>query len=347
MLQIIKKHQPLLFIILATFFSMTSQAGLNPYNKEKIIDFGADTVWLVNKLGATKTGIYKNKGDNYYYHLSINDQRLLLQPNSSDASGNQLITQASDELEILDIIIDDYRLSRFQWCLDNQLNPASPDRLIMNAAVKNNVCTLNNDLIVQLDKESTATIKHAKNLTIIIQSGKYTFYLNYSMEGFLPVFNAYNEINASPVTPQRTEKKQPIIVEPIAKIVKYCSVIAPTEFPTIKAISYPCNNKSLQNKAQKHMTEIIDLEKHKQKAEQQRLKQQETKRQADLEKKLLEAAKIKKQLEAKNYDISWEQLETKKWINRCKKYWIKGTSPCICKPYISHAPEGTKDTCNN
>ncbi len=364
MIQTFKQKTLILFFIITACFSNATHAGFNPFNKDKTFVFGAEAPWRANKTDVVKSGLNKHKGNNYYYHLSINKQRLLLQLSKNDADGTIKNSWPLETLEIFDVSVDGVTLSQFQWCLDNRINPASYPILTKDTVVKNNVCTTNtNDgnFIINLNKNSLSAIKHAAKLQVIIKLDKRITTLNYNMKGFDSAFNEFTsqqETQAKTVANTPTKNKKTALKE--KPEVKTCLVKAPAKYADkIKPVSYPCNDRSLQIKAKNTISSKIALQKRKQKdkqvalqkrkkqAELKRKKQLEEKRLAKLEQKRLQEAEKKEQLERQAREKKWGKMETSMWLDRCKQKWAHGVSPCYCQSYVKEfSPKGIKNTCN-
>ena len=364
MIQTFKQKTLILIFIITACFSNATYAGFNPFNKDKTFTFGSEAPWLTSKTDVVKSGFNKHKGNNYYYHLGINKQRLLLQLSKNNADNTVTNSWPLETLEVFDISVDGVTLSQFQWCLDNRINPASYPILTKNTAVKNNVCTINtNDgnFIINLNQNGLAAIKHAAKLQIIIKMGKRITTLNYDMKGFDSAFDKFTSqqktLAKTPVT--RPAKSQKATLKAKQKV-KMCLAKAPAKYADkIKPVSYPCNNRSLHSKAKNTINSKIALQKRKQKdqeialqkrkkqAEQKRKKQLEEKRQAELEQKRLQEAAKKEQLERQAREKKWGKMETSMWLDRCKQKWAHGVSPCYCQSYVEKfAPKGIKNTCN-
>ena len=351
--QIIKKASLILFFLSGITFSLNIQAGMNPYNKDKTYDFGPEIKWRSSPLGVLKSGMHRRRGDNYYYHLAIDNQRLLLRIALNEPSGLKNASRPLDQLSILDIIVDGQRLPQFQWCLDNRLNPIPFKIIKMDTRIKDKVCENHiekGEFVVKLDSADINALKKSSKLQIVTKlSKKHLTTLNYDMSGFADNFKQF-EIsidNARKKASAPHKIKTNKIKAAVSRKVKTCYAKPPAEFASdIKRIGYPCNDAAQQRQARNNIRIKVNQLKAQKKEEQQRLAALEKKRQAELAaQRKREEVRLKKERLQKQRELEFEKMKTRLWIARCKKHWNKGVSPCFCKPYIKHAPAGTKNTC--
>lgn len=325
---------------------------MNPYNKDKTYDFGPETNWHNSPLGILKSGKHRRRGDDYYYHLAINNQRLLLRLTLNDPTGLKTGSRPLKQLGILDIIVDGQRLPQFQWCLENRLNPVSFKIIKQDTRIKDNVCESKIDqgeFLIKLDSADITALKKSSSLQFITRLGKHLTILNYDMNGFAKNFKQYEtQLNdAHKKTSATSQIKARKIPTPISRKPRNCYAKPPVEFSgSIKQIAYPCNDSAQQRQARNNIRHKVNQLKARKKEEQQRQAAQEKKRLAELAaQRKREEEKIKKQRLQKQRELEFKKMKTRLWIARCKKHWNNGVSPCFCRPYISHAPAGTKDTC--
>jgi len=361
MLHGIKNKLAVLLFIASVCFSITSQAGFNPFNKDKEFKFGAEVPWRTYENGAIKSGLNRRKGDNYYYHLSVNEQHLLLRLSKNDEDGARKVAWPLETLDILDVSVDGSTLPQFQWCLDNRVNPASFPILSVGVAVKDNVCIVSasssGGFIIKLNSDLLQSLKHAIKLQVVIKMGKKVTKLNYSMEGFEVAFNKFRSLHKTPVKKITKNKPQ----SRVQSKPKLCLVKPPVKFASkIKPVSYPCNDKTLQAKAKQNINskiaiqkrkqkeEAIALQKRKQESEKQRLRKLEEQRLAEIERKRLLEKEKKALLEQQKREKKLEEIESSSWLNRCKRKWTEGVSPCYCQSYVKeYSPKGIVNTCHD
>ncbi len=351
--QIIKKASLILFFLSSIILSLNIQAAMNPYNKDKTYDFGSEIKWRSSPLGALKSGTYNRRGDDYYYHLAIDDQRLLLRIALNEPSGLKTSSRPLDQLSILDIIVDGQRLPQFQWCLDNRLNPIPFKIIKMDTRIKDNVCENRiekGEFVVKLDSTDINALKKSSKLQIITKlSKKHLTTLNYDMAGFADNLKQF-EIGTDNA---RKKASAPLKIKTnktkaaISRKAKTCYAKPPAEFASdIKRIGYPCNDPAQQRQARNNIRIKVKQLKTQKKEEQQRQAALEKKRLAELAaQRKREEERLEKERLQKQRELEFEKMKTKMWVARCKKHWSKGVSPCFCKPYIKHAPAGTKNTC--
>ncbi len=351
-MQQIKSYQSALFLFITIAgFSLNSNAGLNPFDKSLSIKFGTEVQWTSDKSGSTKTGRNKHRGNNVYYQLIINDQQLKLRLAKSNDAGQSLESRPVETLDVLDIIVNGNRLNRFQWCLNNRLNPVNYKMLRIDTRVRDNICLINKDkgeIIIKLNEASHLQLKEATTLIVEFKLDKYVTHLTYKMQGFSTAYNQYISLNKKPSKTKLVNKSVPekTTVKKLKKVTKTCYTRIPVEFSkTIKPVSYPCRNRTMQSAARQSTKSEILEEKRRLKAEKTAKKQQQERRLAQREKLHQEELRKKEDEITQKKEMAWKQKNTKTWVNRCKIHWNKGVSPCYCKPYLNMAPANTEDTC--
>ncbi len=327
----------LAFLMLFVMVSgQVAQASNNPFKKTKEYHFGPDVAWYQKAGMAAKSGQVRERGDVLYFHLSINNKQLQLRLSKNDPTGDLLNSRNLKSLTVKDVRVDGRRLPVFQWCLNNQEQPAR--NLKQYAQVPGETCVnADGDLIIQLDKKTLERLKQARQLQFVLEPFRREVTLDFDMQG-------YNDIMAQIYPPVQPKPKArvipPVVKTPVAKPAavvkprpaKICHARAPASFHQIKAIAYPCKNKARKAKAHEAIA-----------AQVKEAKQKKAKAEAEKQRKL-EA--IRKADEAdKKRQIEWEKMQRAMWIGRCQKHWDKGVSPCFCKKYINEAPEGVKNTC--
>ncbi len=352
MFHLINILRPLLPLLVASCLSTASVAGINPFNKDINLKFGSEIEWQLNEADITKSGMAKQRGDQHYYHLSINEQQLRLQLTINDTGTEQKNIRPLDNLEVLDILVNNQRLPIFQWCLDNRINDTSYSALNQSTRVKNKVCVVDierSEITVKLDNESRNLLTQAKELSIDIKPGKYISYLTYNMKGFDQKLSALNSNNNKQPARPDIQEKPPTRSAPTVAVntkISLCYVRPSEQFSKkIRAVSYPCKNRPLREQAQRSINEKISQLKLAEKAEQRRLKDIEALRIAKKENQRLQKANKEIELETAQRELKWKKMETSLWVGRCMKHWNNGTSPCYCQPYLGRAPANTKDTC--
>lgn len=359
--------RPLIFLLASSCLSTAAIAGISPFKKNKTLEFGPEIQWHLDKLSVKKTGTFVQRNDRYYYHLSINDQQLLLQLSKNDAgtgnnsAGNNSL--ALENLEVLDVLIDSQRLPLFQWCLDNRTSDTSYKVLNKDSRVKNDICAIDintGKIVLNLNEESRSQITQSKTLSIDIKPGKYISHLQYDMKGFKQKLKEFNLSKVKPVKPPVSVQKKPPVkstpvkknpvkkppVVAVRKKVSLCYAKAPDKFSKkIDPISYPCSNKSLKKHARKAIDDKVAQQKRAKKQEERRIKEEEEQRLATIERQRLEKISKKNAQETTQRETEWKEKKASLWVGRCMRHWKKGVSPCYCRPYLASAPAGTQDTC--
>ncbi len=323
-------------------FSISAQAGMNPFKKTKNYKFENDINWYSKDAAAVKSGSVKDGSNTLYYHLNITKDRLRLRLGKNDPGGELENTRNLDKLAIVDVLVDGRRFSLFDKCLSNQDRPGK--KLKLGAVVVNDACVNagGGDFTMILDKAGRDQLKAAQKIEFIITPYNRPVKLAYTMAGFAAIMSEIDK----PAPPPVVKKVVPRVVvkskpkpkpKPKArpkpkKIVKMCFADAPADFTSaVKSVAYPCNNKVKKEAAEKKVAAIVEKEKQKMVAELERVRQEEE--------ALKEASKNNKR------EIEWARKQTEMWIKRCNKHWNKGVSPCFCEKYIDQAPPGVTNTC--
>ncbi|VAW59062.1 hypothetical protein MNBD_GAMMA11-1312 [hydrothermal vent metagenome] len=332
-----------------------SLASVNPFQKSKSYNFGADVSWSEHNGAAIKSGSVQDGGDTRYYHLNINKRRLRLRLGKNNPDGELGNTRQLESLAIADVMVNGRRLPVFDWCLHNQRNPGK--KLKQSAVVANNTC-LNvgggGDFIIRLDARTRDILKKSDTLTFIVEPFGRPVKLRYSLSGFaaimvkidrpvikpkparkpVPVSKPVVRANKPEPRPRRvpaTVKVKPVPAVkpgPVVKKVKMCNALPPADFrPQVKSVAYPCANSAKKLSAEKKVLELV------------KEKQREVEAAQESEHQRLKAAAESER------NVDWDNKQAELWISRCDRHWKKGTSPCYCDKYIKSAPPGVKSTC--
>lgn len=314
--------------------------------------FGEDTEWkLYNTsdgnehsegLSANKSGSIKNYKHIYHYHLDVDKNMLKLRLSVQDRGATEKYDLEPDNLVIINIAIDGKRLSLFQWCLDHQKPPSTT--LNHSAQVKNAACTNAKDIgefILRLDKKTKEALLLAKNIEIEFLIDNEKINLIYSMHGFSEVMH---QVDSGLMSKKESGSKASV-----------CYLNPPHEFEAvIDAIPYSCENKIKQAMAQGFMSAQIQQEVKKVsrnpivKKSPDSDKKSKTRKEKNPNELVDAKIALTKTLNKTPKDRAreWEIDQSVMWINRCKKRWDKGVSPCYCKKYFYQAPVGVKDSCD-
>lgn len=318
-------------------YSISAQAGINPFKKTKNYVFGNDVAWYLKENAAAKSGRAKDGSDTLYYHLNVSKNRFRLRLAKNDPSGEIANTRDLSKLAIADVLLDGRRFIQFQRCLDNQEQVGK--KLKQGALVANDTCVNSGgggDFSIQLDTASRNELKAASNIELVIEPYGRPVKLKYSMLGFSTIMSKLDKPKPKPKPVARSVVKAKPVVKPKPKpkkkIVKMCLAKPPADFKSaVRAVSYPCENKARQEKAKQSIAALVEKEKQKMAAEMARLKQEEEAR---------EKASKSNQIETE-----WAKKQTEMWIKRCEKHWTKGVSPCFCEKYLDSAPPGVTNSC--
>jgi len=320
-------------------FSISAQAGMNPFKKSKNYTFENDVSWYSKEDAAVKSGSTKDGSDTLYYHLNINKDRLRLRLGKNDPSGELENTRSLDKLEIVDVLVDGRRFSLFDWCLDNQERPGK--KLKLGAVVMNDACVNagGGDFSIALDKVARDQLKGAQKIEFIVAPYKRPVKLAYTMEGFAVIMSEIDKPIPPPPPPAPVVKKEPpkVVAKPKPKpkpkkVVKMCYAKAPVDFSSaVKSVAYPCENQAKKSVAEKKIAGMVEKEKQKMAAELERVRQEE------------EA--LKKASSNNKREQEWASKQTEMWVKRCNRHWSKGVSPCFCEKYIDQAPPGVTNSC--
>jgi hypothetical protein len=321
-------------------FSISAQAGMNPFKKTKNYKFENDVSWYSKENSAVKSGSVKDGSDTLNYHLNISKDRLRLRLGKNDPSGELENTIGLDKLAIVDVLVDGRRFSLFDWCLSNQDRPGK--KLKQGAIVSNDACVNagGGDFTMALDKTGRNLLKTAQKIEFIVEPFNRPVKLIYTMTGYAAIMSEIDK----PVPPPVVKKEAPKVVakpkpksKPKArakskKVVKMCFAKAPADFSSaVKSVAYPCENKAKKASAEKNVASKVKKEKQKMSAELARIKQEEDAR--------------KKASSSDKREMEWAKKQTEIWVKRCEKHWSKGVSPCFCEKYMDQAPSGVINTC--
>lgn len=311
-------------------------AGANPFKKSKNYTFGSNIAWYKLNDAALKTGSVKVGSDTHYYHLNINNDRLLLRLGKNDPSGKIENTRILGDLSILAINVDGRRLPLFDWCLVNQQSPSS--KLKQNAIVANGVCINaggGGDFVMRLDGETRNILGKASVLEFIVEPYGRSVKLTYSLLGYAAIMEDINK----PVPVVVKPVPKPVVVvapkpkpkaKPKVEPVKICYAKPPAEFKSqVSTLKYPCSDKAKKASAESKVSAQV--------------KQAEKKKVAiaNEEREMRQRAREDNKREAE-----WGSKQSVLWISRCKKHWAKNRSPCFCEKYFEQAPAGTTNTCS-
>ncbi len=360
-----------------TFWSLNLNAVQIIEDTEKKITyyvFGDDTEWLLKStdsdsvnswVGASKSGSVNNYKHTYYYHLNINQNQLNLKLTVKDDGNDQEHALETDNLIILNVSIDDKRLSLFKWCLENQRSPS--EYLLQSSEVKDAACSSlkgKGKFSMRLDNKTKRLLVKAKNIEIAIIIDNEKRNLVYSMTGFSDVMYQVD----SRLAPAPVVKKIAKVVDKVKKSNKnkgikktdnICFIRPASAYKVVvSAIPYPCGDELKKAMAQGYVAAHVEQEKKKRKKILAAIAIKKEK--ALAAKRSKKAKKIKEQEEKKlalkkeksekevtrERDIEWDIGQSVMWIGRCKKRWEKGFSPCFCRKYISQAPASVEDTCD-
>jgi len=323
-------------------FSISAQAGMNPFKKTKNYKFENDVSWYSKEGAAVKSGSVNDGSVTLYYHLNITKDRLRLRLGKNDPSGALENTRNLNKLAIVDVLLDGRRFSLFDWCLSNQERPGR--KLKLGAMVNNDACVNmgGGDFIMTLDNEAREQLKAAQKIEFIVTPYNRPVKLTYTMAGFASIMSEIDK----PVPPPVVKKVAPKIVVKAKpkpkpkvkskpkpkKIVKKCFAKVPDDFSSaVKSATYPCGNKAKKTAAEKKVAEMVEIEKQKMAAELERVRQEE---------EALKKASINNKRE-----IEWAKKQKEIWVKRCSKHWNKGISPCFCEKYFDQAPPGVINSC--
>ena len=345
------------FFIFSLCFSLAAHAGFNPFKKDRTLDFGADLPWSTGEQGVTKSGSDRMRGDDYYYHLSIDKHRLLLRLGKNEPVADRKGTWPLEEMSILDLSVDGMTLPQFQWCLENRVNPVSFPVLNMDTATRDGVCKVDihgADFSIKLNDDSLARIRQARKLTFVLKTGKFLTNLNYDMKGYDVAYADYEAKLASAAAARKkaamkakaaAPRKTKVAAKPRPK---KCTIRPPAAYAAkVKSHTYLCGDKAAESRARKSINSQIALVKKQDKeAEIKRQKVLEAQRKAELERQRQEETERQAQLERES---KWNKIGSFSWLDRCKQKWAVGENPCYCKSYVDeHAPAGISGTvCRN
>lgn len=325
--------------------SSVAQAGVNPFKKSKNYNFNADVSWYENSGAAIKSGTVRDGGDVNYYHLNIDQHRMLLRLGKNDPSGELIGTRLLGAMAITDVIVDGRQLPIFGWCLKNQQMPGK--KLKQNAVVANDTCVNAGgagDFVINLNANTKSQLKNAQTVEFLIEPYGRPVKLSFSMAGYAPLMAKINKPVAPPVVKKAvvaTPKPKPKVKpkpkpKPKAKpkVAKMCNAKPAAEFKSrISAVPYPCADAKKKSAAESRVAAQVESEKM---------------REAVKLKAAIRKQKAKKKAEPEpetRQEAEWDDKQSKLWVSRCERHWKKGVSPCYCEKYISKAPSGVENTC--
>ena len=339
----VPRFSALIFTLSCLLCVTTVSAGTNPFKKTKDYQFADSIAWYFKDGAAIKSGSAPDGGDTLFYHLNINKSQLRLRLAKNDPSGELVNTRAFDDLAIVDVLLDGKRLSRFQWCLDNQATIAAT--LKQNSVVVNGICTNagGGDFTVMLDDDSRDRILRSQNIEFVIVPYGRPIRLQYTMNGFA---KGYGAIVAPPPPPPPSPSPPVVVVapkvepksepksEPRPAVVKTCYVEAPDEFQgAVQSIAYVCDDKTKKATAEATVQTQVAVERKKRKD-------------AEADRKRTETERLQEEKAFKSVETEWDKRQVEIWVERCEKHWAKGQSPCYCSAYLGHAPDGVVSTCD-
>ena len=313
--------------------SLSIQAA-NPFQKTIDFEFPDSVSWsLIKKDTAVKTGEAKDGSNILFFHLSINKKQLKLRFSKNDPTGQVINSRSLNSLVIKDVLVNGKRLPLFHWCINNQ--NAESDKFKQGTPVSRNGCiNEDGDFIINLDNKSQQLLKNAQTLEFVTEPFRRTEKLKFGMAGYVAIMKKLKK--PAPVIPVKVTPK-PVLKQKIAakKVIKTCYARPPAEYKTLKPVVYPCLDAAKKTAAETKINQQVMVEKKKAGLLAAEAKKKQTQKQA---------AKVDTAAEEKA-EAEWQKRQNAIWIKRCEKHWMKRVSPCYCKAYIAHAPQGVKDTC--
>jgi len=329
---------PPLLILIGVFLNSPSQAAFNPFKKDINLSFGEKTPWKFRNNEAIKSGQNKDRNNINYYHLRINNKRILLRLGKNDPAGKMGNTRELDALDVIDVLIDGQRMPLFQWCMNNRTTQKDNKVFRSGTMVKNGMCTNSDgDVLIKLDDNARRILSQGKALQFMLKPYKTMESLSYDLRGLPPMMkrmarSAKPRPVAKKIVRKKAVKNKTVRKPKAKKPIRLCYVKSPIEYKTkIRPTTYPCNNAARKAAAEKRMQDQLQIEKQKEAIV--------------LEHKRAEDTRKKAESEMKQRSKKWESMQNSMWIGRCKKYWESGVSPCFCRRVISQAPAGIVDTC--
>lgn len=314
--------------VLGMLFTANVLAETNPFKKTKNYLFGDDFAWYVKDGAAIKSGTETEGGSILYYHLNVSKTRLRMRFGKNDPGGELSATREFENLEVVDVKVDGFRLKRFQQCLDTQATIAPT--LKQGSIVSGGICVNagGGDFVILLDDETRDRLMRAKNLEFVVAPYGRPMSLAYTMSGFA---NGFGPIIAPPPPPP---PPPPVVEAPKPKtVIKTCFADAPEEFrATVKSIAYICDDQGKKDSAEASIKSQVKAERKKRDI-------------AEAERKREDEARLKEETKRKSLEDDFAKKEAEMWVSRCQKHWAKGTSPCYCAPYIDRAPAGVVNAC--
>jgi len=202
---------------LSFVFGSNSNARVNPFKKFKQYDFGMGLSWYIANDAAMKSGSVRDGSDINYYHININNNRLLLRLGKNDPSGELKNTRRLANMSIAEVKVDGRRLALFDWCLNHQYDLSR--KLMQNTVVVNDIC-LNagggGDFIIKLDDETRNILKSASEIEFVIEPYGRPIQIIFNLQGYAPLIAKINKRQVAPKLDIESKKKpqhEPVIVE--------------------------------------------------------------------------------------------------------------------------------------
>jgi hypothetical protein len=353
MINIKNKHRlSLLILISSVFFIVPSQAAFSPYNKNVNLNFDGSIPWEFKNNEAVKFGKNKYRGKINYYHVKINNQRILLRLGQNDPSGDKGNTRSLDTLDIVDVLVDGQRLPIFQWCMNNRTTQADNKDFRPGTITKKNVCINSGrgDFVIKLDASSQRLLSQRKELQFRIRPHKTIENLSYDLHGLPAIIERMVQAAKPVVAVKKVPVKKVVVKRPKARVkpkvkkpARICHIKPPVQYKSrVKSANYTCNSPSGKATAEKRVFDQLKIEKQKDVI---------AKNAAAFEQKREEEAQKKADSEMSHFSNKLKSMEDSLsvsqslWLNRCKKHWNSGTNPCYCQQFISQAPPGTVNSC--
>ena len=328
----------ILAFLFAITFSVQAEAALNnPFNKTTSVNAGSDIKWNIEKGIANKTTTISDK-DGTYYQLRLTQSELSLRLLSSAAGS----AKSFDQLTINDVQFDGKSSTLFQWCLNNQ--PGHNRFLQQGLKINKDICQNKGQqglFVIKLNQATYNILQKTKNITFTVKPYRGTVEASFDVPDMSNVFAQLAGGGKAVVSKKTVTPKKKAAVK--AKSSKLCSIKPPTDFASIKAIKYICNNGIAKATARKNMASNVKKARAKKarlaSERKQKSKQSEAQRLAQEEKKKKEAEAVL--LSEKNRNKIQGEV-SQKMIGMCKKKWSSGEHRCYCEPYLEFAPAGIK-----
>ena len=315
--------------------SLSIQAA-NPFQKTIDYEFPDSVSWsLIKKDTAIKTGEVKDGSNALFFHLSINNKQLKLRFSKNDPAGQVMNSRGLNSLVIEDVLVNGKRLPLFHWCLNNQ--KAESSKFKQGTPVSRNACiNEEGDFIINLDVKSKQLLKNAQTLEFVTEPFRRNEKLKFGMAGYVAIMKKLEK--PAPIIPAKTVAK-PVVKPKIMakKEIKTCYAKPPVAYKALKPVAYPCLDSAKKIAAETKINQQVVAQKKKADLLAAEAKKKQIQKQKQVT-KIDAAAEDKAEAE-------WQKRQNAIWIKRCEKHWMKRVSPCYCKAYIAHAPQGVKDTC--